>query len=255
MNSSPVEQQFTAPSPQNIIGGAAKKRRMISTILGWLKTYESVAIWLEGIALVLIFIWDRLDSRSQHKETLKQLSIAQAQAEATRASAEAATRSANSLIGIERAWLVRQGFIEPAELPSVRVHPEQKIEFTARIRNCGRTPALLSEWLCKVLVADTMDIQSLLDYGSPHSHPGGMLFAPDEAENFFADLNTQPSALDDIQAGRKHLYVYGVVRYRDIFGGPTHETYFCFHYSRTRNARGDFEKGWALEPPEGNHLT
>jgi hypothetical protein len=228
---------------------------MISSILCWLKTYESVAIWLEGIALVLIFIWDRLDSRSQHKETLKQLSIAQAQAEATRESAEAATRSANSLIGIERAWLVPQGFIEPAELPSARLHPQQTVEFAACIRNCGRTPAWLSEWLCKALVADTTDIQAVLDYGAPHGHPGGMPFAPDQAENFLADLNPQPSALDDIQAGRKHLYVYGVVRYRDIFGGPTHETYFCFHYSRTRDSRGNWAEGWALEPPEGNRFT
>jgi hypothetical protein len=46
---------------------------MVETVFNWLKTYESVAIWLEGIALVLIFVWDRVDSRKQHEETLSQL--------------------------------------------------------------------------------------------------------------------------------------------------------------------------------------
>jgi hypothetical protein len=50
---------------------------MWETFTTWLKTYESVAIWLEGIALVLIFVWDRIDSRQQHRETLAQLGISQ----------------------------------------------------------------------------------------------------------------------------------------------------------------------------------
>jgi hypothetical protein len=48
---------------------------------------------LEGIALVLIFIWDRLDSRSQHHETLKQLAITEKQAEAAKLAAEATMES------------------------------------------------------------------------------------------------------------------------------------------------------------------
>jgi hypothetical protein len=56
---------------------------MIETVINWLRTYEFIAIWLEGIALVLIFVWDRLDSRKQHKETLAQLKIAERQVEAS----------------------------------------------------------------------------------------------------------------------------------------------------------------------------
>jgi len=32
----------------------------------WLKNQEWLAIGLEGIALVAIFIWDRLDAKSEH---------------------------------------------------------------------------------------------------------------------------------------------------------------------------------------------
>jgi hypothetical protein len=62
---------------------------MIETIINWLKTYEFIAIWLEGIALVAIFIWDRLDSRKQHEETLAQLQVSQEQLEASLEQVEA----------------------------------------------------------------------------------------------------------------------------------------------------------------------
>jgi hypothetical protein len=60
----------------------SKLRAMYETILTWLKTYESVAIWLEGIALVLIFIWDRIDSSQQDEISQKQVKASQEQAEA-----------------------------------------------------------------------------------------------------------------------------------------------------------------------------
>jgi len=57
--------------------------------INWLRTYEPIAIWLEGIALVAIFIWDRLDSRKQHEETLAQLTVSQKQLEASLEQVEA----------------------------------------------------------------------------------------------------------------------------------------------------------------------
>src|SRR5437588_5178827 len=57
--------------------------------INWLKTYEAIAFWLEGIALVAIFVWDRLDSRKQHEETLAQLNVSQKQLEASLEQVEA----------------------------------------------------------------------------------------------------------------------------------------------------------------------
>ena len=62
---------------------------MVNTILNWFKTDEFIAIWLEGIALVAIFVWDRLDSRKQHEETLAQLQVSQKQLEASLEQVEA----------------------------------------------------------------------------------------------------------------------------------------------------------------------
>jgi len=52
-------------------------------ITNWLTKYEAVAIWLEGIALLLIFIWDRFDAGAAHEQSTKQLAVFQDQVEAT----------------------------------------------------------------------------------------------------------------------------------------------------------------------------
>ena len=69
---------------------------MLNALLNWFKTYEFIAIWLEGIALVAIFILDwrerrdqRTDREQQHKETLAQLQVSQKQLEASLEQVEA----------------------------------------------------------------------------------------------------------------------------------------------------------------------
>src|SRR6266478_4178933 len=68
----------------------------METIITWLKTYEFIAIWLEGIALVAIFVLDwkerrdqREDREQQHEETLAQLRVSQKQLEASLEQVEA----------------------------------------------------------------------------------------------------------------------------------------------------------------------
>jgi hypothetical protein len=95
---------------------------MFNAIVTWFETYQFVAIWLEGVALVAIFILDwreRRDQRSeraeQHRETLTQLEVSQKQVEAsqnnaaaTKAAADAAKASTDALVNSERAWLVAE---------------------------------------------------------------------------------------------------------------------------------------------------
>ena len=56
---------------------------MWSAFLDWLTKYEAFAIWLEGIALLLIFIWDRKDAGEAREESTKQLAVSRDQVEAT----------------------------------------------------------------------------------------------------------------------------------------------------------------------------
>jgi hypothetical protein len=62
---------------------------MCDTILAWLKTYDYIAIWLEGIALLAIFIWDRVDGSQEHKQTLAQLKTSHEQVKASQEQVEA----------------------------------------------------------------------------------------------------------------------------------------------------------------------
>jgi hypothetical protein len=57
---------------------------MCTGFLDWLTKYQAVAIWLEGLALVAIFFWDRKDASDQRKETLEQLAIGRKQIHADR---------------------------------------------------------------------------------------------------------------------------------------------------------------------------
>jgi hypothetical protein len=69
---------------------------MFKSILAWFEKYEFIAIWLEGIALVAIFILDWKERRDQHREhnqqhreTLEQLRVSQNQVEASQRQVEA----------------------------------------------------------------------------------------------------------------------------------------------------------------------
>jgi hypothetical protein len=110
-------------------------------IVGWLTRYEAVAVWLEGLALVFIFIWDRLDASRSHKETVAQLKIAQDQIRISQ--------------NAERAWILTELNWSPYELKvvtgtsKVGDGPEIKtieIFLTVSCKNEGRSPA----WVDKI---------------------------------------------------------------------------------------------------------
>ncbi len=72
---------------------------MWSAFHDWLTKYEAVAIWLEGIALVLILGLDWWNARTGHRETLEQLRLSRLQAESLQSSVK-------SVVNAERAWIM-----------------------------------------------------------------------------------------------------------------------------------------------------
>jgi hypothetical protein len=56
----------------------------MTCLFNWLTKYEAVAVWIEGLALVGIFIWDRIDASAAHNETLEQHAIWRRQIHADR---------------------------------------------------------------------------------------------------------------------------------------------------------------------------
>jgi hypothetical protein len=110
--------------------------------LSWLDSHQYLALWLEGIALLAIFIWDRSDASQQHKQTLAQMEIMRNQAEA--------------IINSERAWVVAElipicinarGFwLRPsgdgwAALNEDEIVNGVYLSHKLKLTNMGRTPA------------------------------------------------------------------------------------------------------------------
>ena len=189
----------------------------------WLRTHEFIAIWLGGIALILIFVWDRLDRRKQHRETLTQLSVSQKQVEAIQNTAAAARTSGASHIHTERAWVMAEldwseKSVLHIEQSASKSEDEGTVErVTANVKltckNEGRSPG----WIDNV-------------YGHLQILPAGsMLSSPNrsDGQNFgpVGPLGTgkeRSRSLDLTCLGSakrgEFLSAYIVIEYHDIFG-------------------------------------
>jgi hypothetical protein len=81
--------------------------RTLEVLSAWLNKYESIAIWLEGIALVAILVLDcreRIDQR-KHIEATSQMDITRRQVDAAIAAAVASKKSADILAGLHRPFM------------------------------------------------------------------------------------------------------------------------------------------------------
>jgi hypothetical protein len=185
---------------------------LIVIIWAWLSTHEWLAIWLEGVALVAIFIWDRIDSSISHKQTLEQLEI-------TRQQAQAASNMAQSVLNSERAWLTadlewhshnKSGRIvfTDTSIPLDTVSSTTSGAFALRLTNDGRTPAWVEH------IAAGMEIsgkpKQLEGHVTEYIEPLGA------GQQRIVQLNlTCPGKLS--VAERELLSVHITVHYRDIF--------------------------------------
>jgi hypothetical protein len=208
----------------------------ILNFLGWLRTNEqSIAIWLEGIALVAIFFLELKEYRRQgreraeeHKESAAQMAIMQSQAdaakdaaEAAKANAEAAKLSAQAVLTGERAWVeIKLG---PPLPPDYR-DPNQDnssdvFECSIQIENHGRTIAhvetvqigadcINGPFPEEPLNSHTRNLHSILGSGQKET-VGGF------TANSFLEWR-------EILDGTKRGFLRIRVNYRDAVGTSTH---------------------------------
>lgn len=191
--------------------------------MDWLRAHEFIAIWLAGIALILIFVWDRLDSRKQHREILAQLGVSQKQVEAAQNNAAAARANAASIVHTERAWVMAElDWSERSVLHVVQSasknEPEGTVErVTANVKltckNEGRSPGWINN------VYGHLEILA----------PGSMLSSPNrsDGQNFgpigpLGAGKERSRSLDLTCVGSakrgEFLSAYIVIEYHDIFG-------------------------------------
>jgi len=182
---------------------------MWNAFLDWLTKYQAVAIWLEGIALVLIFGLDWWNGRKGHEETLEQLKVAQDQIKISQ--------------NAERAWVMTE-LVWP-EYEKLRVvtgtssRPGEANEETTTVivkllcRNDGRSPA----WVDKIQGYCEIVEGRLSDLSSPIGH---------KAEPFLTIGPISPGnhkvKILHLQApghirSNQLLSIFVLVEYRDIF--------------------------------------
>src|SRR5256885_3467288 len=98
----------TEPSARKIpwmwiaIGAASAITVYLSSTFSWFKQNEHVAVWLEGVALVLIFGLDLLSRNEGREETKAQLKALTDQAEATEKAAVEAKKSSDILASLHQ---------------------------------------------------------------------------------------------------------------------------------------------------------
>jgi hypothetical protein len=125
----------------------------ILDFFGWLRTNEqSIAIWLEGLALVAIFGLELKEYRrqgreriQQHVESAAQMAIMQSQADAAKANAEAAKLGAQAVLNSERAWIeiILGPPTQPDYQDDAQIISSGLFECSIRIENKGKTIAYI----------------------------------------------------------------------------------------------------------------
>jgi hypothetical protein len=169
----------------------------------WFKRNEHVALWLEGIALVLIFAWDRIDRQDAHKETMAQIEIAKQQS-------RFAVNSERAWLTAELNWVNEKGRIvfSETQIPPSGVATRTSLALVLEIRNDGRTPAWIENVSAGMEITghEVQPEQPIMEY-----------FEPLGAEkmrriNLTLGCPGKPKML-----GSESLRVHITVNYRDIF--------------------------------------
>jgi hypothetical protein len=227
---------------------------MIETVINWLKTYDFIAIWLEGIALVAIFVWDRLDSRKEHEETLAQMEIMRGQALATETAANAATKSAEALINSERAWIIAELIPQAVRtsdnhwcrfvgsglvsMSTEEVLAGHHLRYKLKLTNMGRTPAQIFGFTIRYScleegVRDLPDNAGGIQASSrPFEHLlGGDGQAIEIGEPIVDVGQYMRENADAIKRLEKTAVIHGLVKYRHMFSTDDCYADFCYAYT------------------------
>lgn len=245
----------------------------LSALWNWFKNYEFVAIWLEGIALVLILFLDWREYRrqgrdrtEQHEETAAQIRIMQNQADATRENAISAKEGAEaSRVNAEAARLnaeTAKALLEltiSKERGRLRLALKQldlsldrflphAVEYTIQLY--GSTEVRIIESGSEAYIGTA---PAPLPSGSFLMMPIGLpeVITPQnpriQASTFFhPKLVLEKSDVDSINARTAVVHFRGFIKYTDIFERmrETKVQYF-WNISDLPNLQGGFWSAWS----------
>ena len=232
---------------------------MWETFSTWLHKYESIAIWLEGIALVLILALDWWEYRKQgadrieqHKESNLQMAIMQSQADATKENAIAAKDGAEAAkANAEAARLNAEAAKEMLELiinkERARIRVELKkldlsvggyllstVEYTVRLY--GSTEARIIDSGAEAYVHSSAEPSATK---SSYVLPMALeqVFTPqspvvDKFAFLSPAMKLEKGDVDKINERKSFVHFRGFIKYKDVFERER-ETRFQYLWSVT----------------------
>jgi hypothetical protein len=230
--------------------------------------WETVAVWVEALALVAIFGLDFWEYRKQgkdrieqHKETLAQMEVMQRYALA----AEAAANAANTSSETAKATLAQMQDAAERQLrayicvdSATLKFPEANVpEAQIHLRNCGQTPAYdVSGWIHTWFAE--YPLKEVLPSAPDDLRKGIEPLASGRISIFVAPRKPPlpPENLARLGTAQFTMYVYGEIRYKDIFGKERFTKYRLVHGGNegVRKVSGkDGSDHWLLKPDLGGN--
>jgi hypothetical protein len=150
----------------------------------------------------------------------------------------------------ERAWVVAD-FESPPPYS-----PEKIIRFAWKLTNLGKTPAWITEMSSPMgkVVPARGELPKEPPYEMKHPFPKeGLVLTPKGSIEQFLWLTSEQQA--KLEVGEITLYIFGILKYKDIFGGR-HETRYCFRFNPALGGADPATRDFCLaEQPNYNRAT
>ncbi len=226
----------------------------------WFDSHQYFALWIEGGALVAIFFLDwweyrkqAADRMEQHKETVAQMEIMRNQARATETAANAATKSAESLINSERAWVIAELVPQAVRASNNQWHrfvgdshvlmsieeilAGHHLRYKLKLTNMGRTPAQIFGFTIRYscLGEGVRDLPENAGGTQVSSRPFEHLLGGGQAIEIgepIVDVGQyMRENVDAIKRLEKTAVIHGSVKYRHMFSTDDCYADFCYVYT------------------------
>jgi hypothetical protein len=182
----------------------------LSAVFDWLRTnQQSLAIWLEGLALVAIFWLELAEYKRQGRERKEQNEESATQMRIARDAADAAKASADAIRNSERAWILA----DIGNLPNVNPTPNsvQILWIFPTLKNYGKTPARIKRIAGVVrLILPGQPLPAVPEYPPGQGFDERVdLVVPPEGQ-MQPRLSVSGQEFINVQSGNQTLYVHGL---------------------------------------------
>ncbi|MEM6413063.1 MAG: hypothetical protein AAF720_00195 [Pseudomonadota bacterium] len=217
---------------QNEADGNSTPRQFL-----WLYPNEWVALFTFVLMASTVALWRTASKQGvTMQETLDQMRTSDAersnefanQLKVTKESSDAATRTAQSYIDTERAWLFLTGGFEPQTVsdPNRTDKQNPSFLFIARWKNTGKTPAVNVE-LCGGRCILNIDdpVPDSFEFIRKPSGPQSGTIGPEMPFNNLSNITKQE--MIEVADEKKRLILWSTCIYKDVFSNKQRITAVC----------------------------